>query len=96
MSEYYDSLETRGAEERGAAQLEALREQVRHVQQNTAAYADALKDFDAGEIADAQSFSRLPLTRKSELIELQKSRRPFGGFTADNLPQIPPRTAISP
>ena len=82
MSEFYDSLETRGEDERDAAQLAALRDQVRHAQQDTAAYAESLKDIDADEILDAERFSRLPLTRKSALIELQRSNRPFGGFAA--------------
>jgi len=68
MNDYYDSLETRSSDERSATQLAALRAQLTHVTQNTAAYADA--------------FRKLPLTRKSELIALQREQRPFGGYTA--------------
>ena len=85
MSEFYDSLETRSSEERNRAQLEAIREQIRHVQNNTVAYSESLKDIDANEITDTKSFSELPLTRKSELIELQQAQRPFGGYTANNV-----------
>ncbi len=85
MSEYYDSLETRGADERAQAQFESIRAQIEYVKNNTVAYAEFLKDIVAGEITDAESFSLLPLTRKSELIELQKFQRPFGGFTATNI-----------
>jgi phenylacetate-CoA ligase len=84
MSEFYDHLETRSAEERSQAQFAALRDQIKHVQDNTAAYADSLKDFEAQQITDAASFSTLPLTRKSDLIELQKAQRPLGGYTANN------------
>ncbi len=84
MSEFYDSLETRSADERSQAQLEAIRRQIRHVQNNTVAYSESLTDIDANEITDATSVSKLPLTRKSELIELQQSQRPFGGYTANN------------
>ncbi len=84
MTEFYDSLETRSADERDAAQFAALRTQVEHVQQNTTAYAESLAGFDAREITDAAAFSRLPLTRKSDLIELQRGQRPFGGYTAQN------------
>ena len=86
MSEHYDSLETRSPEEREQAQFDALRRQIDHVKQNTTAYADLLSDIDARDIVDAASFSQLPLTRKSELIELQKNQRPFGGYTANNAP----------
>jgi phenylacetate-CoA ligase len=84
MSEFYDSLETRSSDERNQAQLEAIREQIRHVQNNTVAYSESLKEIDASKITDATSFSELPLTRKSELIELQQAQRPFGGYTTSN------------
>lgn len=84
MSEFYDSLETRSADERAQAQLEAIREQIRHVQDNTVAYSESLNDVNANDITDAASFSALPLTRKPDLIELQQAQRPFGGFTASN------------
>ncbi len=84
MSEYYDSLETRSADERSQAQFESIRAQIEHVKTNTAAYAESLGDIDADAITDAESFSKLPLTRKSELIELQQSQRPFGGYTPSN------------
>ncbi len=84
MSEFYDSLETRSADERAQAQFESIRAQIEHVQSNTTAYSESLKDVDASEITDAASFSALPLTRKSDLIELQQAQRPFGGYTASN------------
>jgi len=86
MSEFYDSLETRSADQRAQAQFESIRAQIAHVQTHTKAYAESLGGIDATTIVDAESFAQLPLTRKSELIELQKSARPFGGHTADNLP----------
>ncbi|MCP4876505.1 MAG: phenylacetate--CoA ligase [Gammaproteobacteria bacterium] len=86
MSEFYDSLETRDDDERRQAQLQALRTQVAHVKDNTNAYSESLKNIDPDTIIDAESFSALPLTRKSELIELQKTGRPFGGYTANNGP----------
>ena len=82
MSEYYDNLETRSSDERAAAQLAALQAQVARVRQNTLAYAETLKDFDAAAITDFAAFAALPLTRKSELIALQRERRPFGGYIA--------------
>jgi phenylacetate-CoA ligase len=81
MTEYFDDLETRSAEQREQAQFESLRAQIEHVQKHTPAYSKALKDFKASEITDAAAFSALPLTRKSELIELQRAHRPFGGYT---------------
>jgi phenylacetate-CoA ligase len=88
MSEFYDSLETRSADERQAAQFDSIRAQIEHVKANTTAYAESLKDIDPVSIIDPASFSSLPLTRKSELIELQKADRPFGGYTANNIAQF--------
>lgn len=87
MQEFYDKLETRSTEERNQAQSAAIREQIVHAQQHTAAYAKLLDGFDAAKITDAATFSKLPLTRKSDLIELQKSQRPFGGYTATDTTQ---------
>ncbi len=86
MSEYYDNLETRSADERTAAQFEALRVQIEHVRQNTDTYAATLAGIDPASITDAEAFSLLPLTRKSELVELQQAKRPFGGYTANDVP----------
>ncbi len=86
MSDYYDSLETRSPDERAAAQFDALRAQVEHVKASTAAYGKSLAEVEPATITDAETFSRLPLTRKSELIELQKSDRPFGGYIAPGEP----------
>jgi phenylacetate-CoA ligase len=82
MNDYYDSLETRSSDERSTAQLKALRAQIAHVKQNTATYGEAFEAIDAASISDFAAFARVPLTRKSELISLQREQRPFGGYTA--------------
>ena len=84
MNEFYDSLETRSSDERAAAQLALLRDQVEHARNNTRTYADTLEDIDARSITDFESFAALPLTRKSELLALQEKQRPFGGYTTDD------------
>jgi phenylacetate-CoA ligase len=80
MADFYDELETRSSEEREQAQLAALRAQIALVQQSTPAYRESLDGIDAAAITDAAAFSKLPLTRKSALIELQQAERPFGGY----------------
>jgi phenylacetate-CoA ligase len=81
MSDYYDSLETRSQDERATAQLAALRAQLVHARDNTSAYAADFAGIDVEAINDFESFTRIPLTRKSELITLQRELRPFGGYT---------------
>jgi len=85
MGEFYDKLETREPEERQQALLQAIRTQVSHAKANTDAYKELLAGIDAEDLIDADSYSKLPLTRKSGLIELQNNNRPFGGLTAARL-----------
>ena len=82
MSDYYDSLETRSAEDRDAAQMFALAKQIARAQSNASYYADTLRDVAAEEINNRHALARLPLTRKSALMELQRETPPFGGLNA--------------
>jgi phenylacetate-CoA ligase len=41
-----------------------------------------LADVDPATITTREALAALPVTRKSELLELQKGARPFGGFAA--------------
>ena len=84
MSEYFDALETRDSGEREAALCVALPAQVAAAQR-TAAFADILRGVDAAAVDSRAALARLPVTRKSELLERQKAQRaqdPFGGFSA--------------
>ena len=81
--DFYDDLETRDPEQREAEQMAALSAQVAHAKSATLAYAKILADVDPAEITSREALARLPITRKSELIALQKETLPFGGLTAD-------------
>jgi phenylacetate-CoA ligase len=81
----YDALETRDPAAREAALLAALPAQVAHAQANTGAFAELLAGVDAASITSRAALARLPVIRKSELLERQKAQRktdPFGGFSA--------------
>ena len=82
MSDHYDTLETRDPEARERAILERLPRQVAHAKAHAPAYARLFADVDAASITTREALARLPVTRKSELGERQKSERPFGGFAA--------------
>ena len=79
---YYDDLETRSTEQRNKALFDALPGHVAHAKRNTAYFASLLKDIDARSIVDRASLAAIPVTRKSDLIALQKQEPPFGGMTA--------------
>jgi phenylacetate-CoA ligase len=87
MNDHFDTLETRSPAEREAAQMAALPSQIAHAQRHSAAFADILKGVDAASVDSRAALARLPVTRKSELLERQKATRaqggdPFGGFAA--------------
>jgi phenylacetate-CoA ligase len=82
MTEYYDTLEIRDPEIRERAQLAQLPRQIAHAKANAPAYARLLAGIDPAAITSRSALARIPVTRKSELLELQKALRPFGGFAA--------------
>ena len=79
---HYDSSETRDPRERERALMARLPGQVAHAVAHTAAYARLLADFDPRSVNSREALSTLPVVRKSELLDLQKAARPFGGFAA--------------
>ncbi|MDM0047046.1 AMP-binding protein [Variovorax dokdonensis] len=85
MSLYYDALETREPQERERAQVARLALQIAHAQRSAPAFARIFDGVDAAAITSREALARLPVTRKSELLDLQKATRPadpFGGFSA--------------
>ncbi len=80
--EHFDTLETRDPGARERAQFAALPAQLAYAKAHTAAYARLLHDIDPASVTSRAALARLPVVRKSELVELQKADRPFGGFSA--------------
>jgi phenylacetate-CoA ligase len=79
---HFDTLETRDPELREKQQLASLRGQIAHAKAHAPALAQRLADVDPGDVTSLAALARLPVTRKSELVELQAAARPFGGFAA--------------
>ena len=79
---YYDARETRDPSERERDLLARLPAQIAHAQAKTAAFAKLLADVDPATVSSREALAALPVIRKSELLELQKTARPFGGFAA--------------
>ena len=82
MPEYFDTLETRDPELRERALLAALPRQIAHAKANAPAFARVLASVEPAAVASRTALAQIPVTRKSELLELQKASRPFGGFVA--------------
>ncbi len=85
---YYDSLETRDKDQREQAQFEALGAQLQHAKENSPYFQEVLTDVDPAAVTDYATLARLPVTRKSDLIEKQKQMRPFGGMNAEPVGEI--------
>lgn len=80
MSEFYDALETRSADERAADLASALPQQIARAA-TLPGYADALAGVDSAAITSAAALVTLPVLRKSELSKAQGGDAPLGGFT---------------
>jgi phenylacetate-CoA ligase len=81
-NDFYDSLETRDPALREREQFAALPALVAHAQQHAPHFERVLTDVDAPSVTSRAALAKLPVTRKSDLIELQKASRPFGGLNA--------------
>lgn len=82
MTEFYDSLETRSDDEREAAHFEALPAQIALAKADSPAFARLLAEVDPGAVTDRAALARLPVTRKSELIDAQQADPPFASLIA--------------
>jgi phenylacetate-CoA ligase len=99
MQNHFDTLETRAPAQRESELMAALPAQVAHAQQATGAFAEILRGVDAAKVSSREALARLPVTRKSELLERQKARRAtdvFGGFSALVRGPAMPRLFASP
>jgi phenylacetate-coenzyme A ligase PaaK-like adenylate-forming protein len=82
MNEHYDALETRAPEVREREQFALLARQVAYAKAHASAFARALADVDPASVTSREALAKLPVVRKSELAELQRGERPFGGLAA--------------
>jgi phenylacetate-CoA ligase len=80
--DYYDSLETRSPAEREAWLMGRLSQQLEHAKRNSAYWRQLFAGLAADSIDSRAALATLPVTRKSELGELQRAALPFGGLTA--------------
>ena len=78
--EHYDDLETRDPEERERALFNELPKQISNAKTNAPGWADILSDVAPDHIDSRETLAELPVTRKSELNDRQKSVPPLGGL----------------
>ena len=82
MVEHYDRLETRTPKAREAALMLALPKLVAHAKKRAPGFASILQKVDPRKVTSRKALAALPVTRKSDLIPLQKNLPPLGGLNA--------------
>ena len=80
MGRHFDTLETRSAAERAQWLAIELPRQIAQAQ-GLSGYGGRLDKFDARKITRVEDLAQLPVLRKSDLGDAQKSGAPFGGLT---------------
>jgi len=99
MTDHYDKLEIRDPAERERDLLAALPKQIAQAQTATSAFKKILDGVKPADVTTRDALAKLPVTRKSELLDLQKARRaddPFGGFASIVRGPRMPRVFASP
>src|SRR4051812_28597489 len=93
--DFFDRLETRTSAAREKALMAALPKLVAHAQKRAPGWARILTGVKAAKVNSRKALAQLPVTRKSELGELQKAMPPFGGLNATPVEKLG-RLFISP
>lgn len=78
---YFDALETRDQLGREEDQFKKLSEQLVHAKANAPYFSELLKDVDPASVTDRAALAKIPVTRKSDLIDLQRQNPPLGGLS---------------
>ena len=86
MSDTFDTLETREPQVRERDLMARLPELLAHAH-TAPGWSRILRGVSAGDVNSRAALAQLPVTRKSDLKDLQKTDFPFGGLTA-----TPPRS----
>ncbi|MEM8689950.1 MAG: AMP-binding protein [Pseudomonadota bacterium] len=82
MSDHYDDLETRSADEREADLFGRLPGFLEMAVQKAPGWAKQLEGMDAQAVTSREALAALPVLRKGELKDAQAAEPPFGGFVA--------------
>lgn len=85
---FFDERETRDPAARVSDLYRRLAGQIEHAKARAPAYAALLDGIDPRRVTDPGELARLPVVRKSELLERQRSSPPFGGFVADDIADV--------
>src|SRR5580765_5782712 len=85
---FFDDLETRSPELRERQLFNGLADQLANAKKHSYYFAKLLGGIHAHEVTSRAALAKLPVTRKSDLMELQKADPPFGAMTTVPLSQL--------
>jgi len=88
LSPFFDKLETRAPKRREAALLAALPKLVAHARRRAPGFSRILQKINPAKIVSRAALAALPVTRKSDLAEMQARERPLGGLNAAPLAKL--------
>lgn len=88
LTTYYDTLETRTAADREAGLMAALPRIIHHAKTKSAGYGRILVDIDPQTVISRDALAKLPVTRKSDLIDAQAKEPPLAGLNATPVPAL--------
>ena len=91
---HYDDAERADPDAREASLFARLREQLAQALPRTAGLREHLGSVDPDAIRSRVDLAKLPILRKSALMERQRADPPFGGFLSEGA--RPPRLFVSP
>lgn len=83
MSRFFDTLETRSADQRAGEQAKQLRERLAAITHAPAEWMQI-----AASVKSAADLPKLDVLRKSDLSAWQKQRPPFGGIAVNNVAHV--------
>jgi phenylacetate-CoA ligase len=87
MTDFLDTQETRDPEQRERALMTQLPQLVARAQ-TAPGWARILNGVKAADITSRAALAQLPVTRKSDLKDLQHADAPFGGLTTTPTRQL--------
>lgn len=88
LKTYFDERETRTPATREAGLMAALPRILHHAKSQSLAYGRLLADVEPQTVTTREALAKLPLTRKSDLIDAQAKEPPLAGLNATPVPAM--------
>lgn len=82
MKQYFYKKECQNAQLREQSLLERLPAFITYAKQECQHYGQILNHIDADKVTSRELLAQLPITRKSDLMQLQAKKAPLGGLNA--------------